>query len=80
MLKIINNFEEVAISGALTCLKATRPICAISLYQKKTDTLQVPMLCIKNLDNYSYFLRSYTETFIDTIFYAVPKEKFSNEL
>lgn len=75
----IEGFELKAMEGALTCLKDTRPILAISLYHRKSDLLKLPEILMNNLKEYKFYVRAYTSSFIDTIFYAVPMEANYNE-
>lgn len=71
----IEGYEEDAVKGALETLSVTRPVCAVSLYHKKSDLIKIPLLLSQHLSDYNFYIRAYNDTFIDTILYAIPQNK-----
>jgi FkbM family methyltransferase len=66
--------EEEILLGARGTLQRLRPILAISGYHRIQDYWRVPELVFETVDDYSLFIRHYTETIYETVFYFIPNE------
>lgn len=72
----IEGAEYEALLGAEYTLKKYNPILAISVYHKVEDLYRLQLLIEKICPNtYNYYLRHYSPTVIETILYAVPKDR-----
>lgn len=67
----IEGSELSALKGAKETIQFHRPRLAISIYHHPLDLLQIPML-IKEMDlSYKLYLRHYSNSFTETILYAI---------
>jgi FkbM family methyltransferase len=66
--------EEQVLSGGRTTLKRIRPILAISGYHRVQDFWRIPEIVFETLTEYSVFVRHYTETIYETVFFFIPNE------
>ena len=72
----IEGAEYEALLGATNTLRRCTPILAISVYHKVEDLYRLQLLIEDICPNtYDYYLRHYSPTIIETILYAVPKQK-----
>lgn len=74
----IEGMEMEALKGAKRHIQEDRPILAICLYHNTEDLWEIP-LYIKSLvgDSYRYHIGHYTLYHGETVFYAVPVERFN---
>jgi FkbM family methyltransferase len=71
----IEGAEYDALLGAKTIIKRDRPVLAICVYHTQSDIWRIPLL-IRSIDpTYSLFLRSYDGDGLQTVVYAVPKDR-----
>jgi hypothetical protein len=71
----IEGAEYDALLGATTIIKRDRPVLAICVYHTQSDIWRIPLL-IRSIDpTYSLFLRSYDGDGLQTVVYAVPKDR-----
>jgi len=66
--------EEEIILGGRNALQELRPILAISGYHRIQDYWKIPELVFSVLNNYSLYIRHYTETIYETVLYFIPNE------
>jgi FkbM family methyltransferase len=66
--------EEQILLGGLETLKSLRPVLAISGYHRVQDFWRIPEIVFSILDRYTFYVRHYTETIYETVFYFVPNE------
>lgn len=71
----IEGAEENALKGAKKLIRTYKPILAICIYHSIEDYYKLPLL-IKELNNeYQLYIRHYGEVDIETVCYAIPKER-----
>jgi FkbM family methyltransferase len=71
----IEGAEYDALLGAKTIIKRDHPVLAICVYHTQSDIWRIPLL-IRSIDpTYSLFLRSYDGDGLQTVVYAVPKDR-----
>jgi len=71
----IEGAEYDALLGARTIIKRDHPVLAICVYHTQSDIWRIPLL-IRSIDStYSLFLRSYDGDGLQTVIYAVPKDR-----
>jgi FkbM family methyltransferase len=63
--------EEKILFGGVKTLINLRPILAISGYHRIQDFWKIPEIVFSILENYSLYLRHYTETIYETVFYFI---------
>jgi FkbM family methyltransferase len=68
----IEGSEVPALEGAISTIKKYLPRLAISVYHNGTDILAAPELIKRVEPNYSLYLRHRSNSWVDTILYAVP--------
>ena len=69
----VEGAEIEALKGAKKIITEQNPTLAICVYHKFNDIWDIPEL-IQSFDvDYKYYLRHYTNTVCETVFYAVPK-------
>jgi FkbM family methyltransferase len=66
--------EEQILLGGIETLDRLRPILAISGYHRIQDFWKIPEIIFSILDDYSMYIRHYTETIYETVFYFIPNE------
>lgn len=67
----IEGAEIDALLGAKRIIKSNKPICAISNYHKSNHLWDIPFLLKKLVPKYRIYFRHHTNTYADTICYAV---------
>jgi FkbM family methyltransferase len=72
----IEGAEPRAILGAVETIRASRPVLAICAYHKCEHLWTLPVLIKKTLPDYEIFLRRYAEECWETVYYAIPPERF----
>ena len=74
----IEGAEYDAILGMEQTLR-NHPVLMVSIYHKVEDLFRLQLLIEKMCPNtYDYYIRHYSPTIIETVLYAVPKEKLSH--
>jgi FkbM family methyltransferase len=66
--------EEDILLGGTSTVQRLRPILAISAYHRIQDFWKIPELVFSMVGDYSLYIRHYTETIYETVFYFIPKE------
>lgn len=69
----IEGAEQNALIGAQRTLKTFKPKLAISIYHLADDLVRIPEIIMSTGVNYRFFLRHYTASSTETVFYAVPQ-------
>lgn len=64
-----------AIIGGINNIKRFRPYMAISIYHSDVDMIRIPLLLMKELVDYSFYIRHYSLSHNETVLYCVPKER-----
>ena len=70
----IENAELQALEGAINTIKKDRPQLAVSIYHSDDQFYNVPLFLYNNLDNYVYHVGHYSDSYVETVLYAIPKE------
>jgi hypothetical protein len=71
----IEGAEYDALLGSKTIIQRDHPVLAICVYHTQSDIWRIPLL-IRSIDpTYSMFLRSYDGDGLQTVVYAVPKDR-----
>lgn len=70
----VEGAEEAALLGARGHLREDRPKMAVAAYHKAGDLWEVPALIEGLGGKYNFYLRHYSQTMDDSIFYALPAE------
>ena len=68
----IEGAEVPALEGAINTIRKYTPRLAISVYHNGTDMLTVPELIKRIEPNYKLYLRHRSNSWVDTLLYAVP--------
>jgi len=71
----IENAELPALKGAQKTIEKHRPQIATAIYHSHEQFFEVPLLLIKNLENYTHKIAHYSLGFEETVWYAIPNEK-----
>jgi FkbM family methyltransferase len=71
----IEGAEYDALLGARTIIQRDHPILAICVYHTQSDIWRIPLLIRTMVPSYSFFLRSYDGDGLQTVVYAVPKNR-----
>lgn len=73
----IEGMEKQALKGAKIHIQSDRPVLAVCVYHKPEDVWEIPIYISRIVGSgYRFFLRHYTYYHGETVFYAVPKERF----
>lgn len=67
----VEGAEMKALKGAKETICKYKPKLAISVYHRRTDIWQIPMLLLQYNPNYKFYLRVYSFTGNDTVLYAL---------
>jgi FkbM family methyltransferase len=77
MIKMdVEGGEKNVIEGGKHVIKFLAPVLAISGYHKSDDLWEIPEVVLSLNESYNVYLRHYTETIYETVFYFIPKEMF----
>jgi len=68
----IEGAEIEALRGAAETIKRNKPKLAISLYHKRNDIFEIPLLIHKLNPKYKFYLRHHSTTFSETVLYTAP--------
>jgi len=71
----VEGYEEKTLLGAERILSRGRPIIACAMYHSLEQLWKVPQLIYEMTTDYVYCIRSYMNIY-ETIFYAIPKERW----
>ena len=67
----IEGMEKEMLRGAKCLIRKNIPILALSVYHKKEDIFQIPIMVKEMHPDYSIYMRHYTGSSVDTVLYAV---------
>lgn len=67
----IEGGEKNALLGAKNLIQTKKPKLAVSIYHKREDFYELPLLIAEMNPDYKFYLRHYTDTAGDTVLYAV---------
>jgi len=70
----IEGAETDALNGSWNIIEKNRPKLAICIYHKMEDMVNIPLMLMERLDNYSFYIRHYNCDQIETVFYCIPNE------
>lgn len=70
----IEGAEQQAIEGAKDMILKNHPKLAISVYHKAGDFWMIPEQILEIRQDYSIYLRHYTETIYETVMFFIPKK------
>jgi hypothetical protein len=71
----IEGAELDALLGARQMIKEHTPILAICLYHAQEHLWKIPLLIQSFSDQYSFYLRRYSDECWETVCYAVPRKR-----
>jgi FkbM family methyltransferase len=71
----IEGAETKAIEGAMQTIKLYHPKLAISVYHKSSDFWKIPQQILAIRDDYTIYLRHYTEGTDETVMFFIPKKE-----
>ncbi|MCU7839003.1 MAG: FkbM family methyltransferase [Candidatus Thiodiazotropha sp. (ex Lucinoma borealis)] len=69
----IEGAESAALEGAKSTIINSHPVLAICVYHKGDDFWSIPEQILSYRDDYSVFMRHYTEGVTETVMFFVPK-------
>lgn len=67
----IEGAEYEALLGAKKTIKNYKPKLAISIYHKRCDIWEIPILLLSYNSDYKFYLRTYSFSGNDTVLYAL---------
>ena len=70
----IEGAEIQALEGARQTIIKSRPQMALCIYHKKEHLYQIPLMINDWVKGYRFHLGHYSDTFWETVFYAIPEE------
>jgi len=70
----IEGYEFEALMGAKNLIQQQKPMLAISIYHRKEDIIEIPILLKSLTPEYTLYLESYSSSSIDTVLYAIPEK------
>ncbi len=73
----IEGSEAEALEGAVQTITRYRPILAISIYHKPGDFWRIPKQILEICNDYTLYVRHYTESIYETVMFFVPPERIS---
>lgn len=71
----VEGSETQSLIGAKKTILEQRPILAICIYHSMEDMACIPVMLSEWLQEYRFYVRHYTFTSAETVFYAIPKER-----
>lgn len=71
----VEGSETQSLIGAKKTILKQRPILAICIYHSMEDMACIPVMLSEWLHDYRFYIRHYTLTSAETVFYAIPKER-----
>jgi FkbM family methyltransferase len=71
----IEGAELDALKGAAETIKRVRPVLAICVYHQQDHLWKIPLFIRSLCDDYRFILRAYMPGRLETVCYAVPKER-----
>jgi len=74
----IEGAEPDALRGAAVTMAESRPVMAVCAYHKCEHLWEIPQLLKSANPDYHVFLRRYAEDCWETVYYAVPPERFKS--
>jgi FkbM family methyltransferase len=68
----IEGAEIEAIQGAETVIRRCKPKLAISIYHKRNDIFEIPLLIHQITPGYKFYLRQFSNALSETVLFAIP--------
>ncbi|MDR0516773.1 MAG: FkbM family methyltransferase [Fibromonadaceae bacterium] len=68
----IEGTELEALKGAVKTISRNKPKLAICVYHNAIDILEIPIFIDSLISDYKYYLRHHTNSYPETVLYAVP--------
>lgn len=75
----IEGSEHQALLGAKQTIQKYKPTIAISVYHKREDLFDLPLLLHDFVSEYKFYLRHYTNLQFETVLYAIADKGINNE-
>jgi FkbM family methyltransferase len=72
----VEGFEEDVIHGSSQIIQQHKPTLAISVYHKVEHLIDLPLQVLKLSQDYSFYLRHYTQGYTETVLFAVPNNDY----
>jgi FkbM family methyltransferase len=73
----LEGWEYEALQGGMKMLNQYRPILAITTYHKRNGLWQLPVLLMKELEDYVFLFRLHSWMGTGSVLYAIPRERYS---
>jgi FkbM family methyltransferase len=74
----VEGSELEVLDGAINTIRKFRPVLAISIYHKFEHFFEVPLLISRLVKNYTFHIDCINSYAIDTVFFAIPNERFNS--
>lgn len=71
----IEGAEMSALKGSQKIIKEQKPILAFCIYHSLSDTVNIPLWIKEIVPEYSIYIRHYTDLMLETVCYAIPKNR-----
>lgn len=68
----IEGAEIEAIRGAENVIRRCKPKLAISVYHKRNDMFEIPLLLHQMYPGYKFYLRQFSKALSETVLFALP--------
>ncbi len=68
----IEGAEIEAIRGAASAIRRCKPKLAISVYHKRNDIFEIPLLLHQIYPGYKFYLRQFSKALSETVLFAIP--------
>ncbi len=67
----VEGFELETLKGAANTIRKSHPRMAISFYHKASDLMDIPKYIMKLSEDYKFYLRIYSNAYLEIVLYAV---------
>lgn len=71
----VEGSELQALEGGMASIRRFRPVLAVCMYHDREDLFDIPLYLARELADYTFRIGHYSTTFIDTVLYAIPRER-----
>lgn len=71
----VEGYELATLKGAEKTIKRDLPVIAVCLYHKPDDPQEIINFLCNLVDKYKYYIRFYSDSYLELVLYAIPIEK-----
>jgi hypothetical protein len=75
----LEGWEYEALQGGMKLIKKYRPVIASTTYHKRNGLWQLPVLLMKELDDYLFLFRLHAWMGTGSVLYAIPRERYMHK-